>query len=270
MEGGVVARTIQLSAFDLILAAGLVVAAGLVSMALRLNLEKRLAVATVRMVVQLLLVGYILKVVFRVGSPLVLTAVIVVMVIFASRAAVRQSSRTFHGATWFAFWTLLMSGIVTTFSVTSLVINVEPWYEPRYVIPLLGMVFGNGMTGISLCLDYLLASFDEHRAEVETELALGATAWEAALRPLRAAVQRGMIPIVNRMMVAGVVALPGMMTGQILAGEDPLNAVKYQIVVMFMISAATTVGSVIAGLLVYRRLFNARHQLRVELIRKQG
>jgi len=101
------------------------------------------------------------------------------------------------------------------------------------------------------------------------ELAHGATRWEAARAPLSDAVRRGMIPIINSMMVAGLVSLPGMMTGQILAGEDPLKAVEYQIVVMFMIAAATSLGCMLIAVLVYHRLFNARHQLLSDLITKR-
>jgi putative ABC transport system permease protein len=106
----------------------------------------------------------------------------------------------------------------------------------------------------------------ERRAEVEMELSHGATRWEAARTPLRDAVRRGMIPIINAMMVVGLVSLPGMMTGQILAGADPLEAVKYQVVIMFMIAGATSMGCIGMALLVYRRLFNEKHQLRADLI----
>ena len=164
------------------------------------------------------------------------------------------------------FGTLFLCGLLTTFMVTQTVIRVDPWYKPQYVIPLLGMILGNGLTGISLCIDILLERFSEQQALVEMELAHGATRWEAARGVLREAVRRGMIPVINAMMVVGLVSLPGMMTGQILAGNSPLQAVKYQIVVLFMIAAATSLGCIGTALLAYRRLFNADHQLRSELI----
>jgi len=129
------------------------------------------------------------------------------------------------------------------------------------------MILGNGLTGISLCLDTLLERLDERRAGVEADLACGATRWEAAREPLREAVRKGMIPILNSMTVAGLVSLPGMMTGQILAGAEPLQAVRYQIVVMFMIAAATSLGGILVAMMVYRRMFNERHQLRRGMIR---
>lgn len=263
------AGAIRLGAVDLCIAAGLVLVAGGVSFALRLDLERRLLWASVRTVAQLLLIGFILEWVFRLERMPVILALIGVMILVASRSAVERASRTHRGATLDAFVTLVFSGLITATLVTAVIIRVQPWYRPQYLIPLLGMILGNGLTGVSLCLDQLLEAFAERRAEVETELAHGATRWEAARAPLSGAVRRGMIPIVNSMMVVGIVSLPGMMTGQILAGEKPIEAVKYQIVVMFMIAAATALGCMGVALLTYRRLFNARHQLMSERIHRR-
>ena len=104
------------------------------------------------------------------------------------------------------------------------------------------------------------------RAQVEALLTLGATRWEAARRPIQQAVRTGMIPIINSMMVVGIVSLPGMMTGQLLAGVDPLQAVKYQIVIMFLIASGTALGTVGVVLLSYRRLFNVDHQFLYQLV----
>jgi len=260
---------IQLDALDLAIAALLVLVAGAVSVGLRLGLEKRLALASLRTVIQLLLIGYVLAWVFNLDNAWAVLAVMGIMIAAASRAAVQRPSRTFRGVAWRALGTLVLCGLLTTFTVTSVIIGVEPWYRPQYVIPLLGMILGNGLTGISLCLDQVLEQFSEKRNLVEMELAHGATRWEAARNVLRDSVRRGMIPIINSMMVVGIVSLPGMMTGQILSGTDPVDAVKYQIVVMFMLAAATSLGCIGVALLVYQRLFNTRHQLRAEVITKQ-
>ncbi len=257
---------LPLGYFELGVAALLVLCAGFVSVFFRLKLEQKLAVASLRTVVQLLLVGYVLAWVFRIDSPWVLFGVLGIMTAAAGRAAVARSSRRFAGAELGAFATLVLTGLVTTFTVTGVIIGVQPWYHAQYVIPLLGMVLGNSLTGVSLALDGLLADLDEQRDRVEMELALGASRWEAARDPLRESVRRGMIPILNSMTVVGIVSLPGMMTGQILQGADPLQAVKYQIVVMFMIAAATSLGCMGVTLFVFTRLFNERHQLRAERI----
>jgi putative ABC transport system permease protein len=260
------AGALPLSAWQLAVAAGLVVVAGLVSLALRLGLERRLAVASVRTVVQLLLIGYVLEWVFGLERVELVLGLVALMVLAAGRAAVARSSRTFRGSQVGAFVSLAITGTATTLVVTHLVIGVEPWWKPQYVLPLVGMVLGNSLTGISLCLDALLEALSANRARIETELALGATRWEAVRAPLADAVRRGMIPIINAMMVVGIVSLPGMMTGQILAGADPMPAVKYQIVVMFMIAGASAGGCMSIALFAYRRLFNAHHQLLADRI----
>ena len=265
MNGGL----IELSTVDLVVAAGLVLVAGCVSVALRLGLERRLAVAAARTIVQLMLIGYVLKWVFQANTFLVIAPVMAIMIVAASRAAVQRPSRTFAGSAWLAFVTLVLSGLLTTFLVTRVIVGVEPWYQAQYAIPLLGMILGNGLTGVSLCVDHLLQELSQRRDLIEMELAHGATRWEAARDVVADAVRRGMIPIINSMMVVGIVSLPGMMTGQILAGADPVRAVKYQVMVMFMISAATSLGCIIIALLAYRRLFNAKHQLEVDLIVKR-
>jgi len=270
LSAGNPAGAVPLGPVDLLVGAGLVVVAGLVSLVLGLGLEKRLAIAALRTAVQLLLVGYLLVFIFEADSPLLIAGVVLLMTLAASRAAVQRPSRAYRGIYVQTFVTLLITGSATTAAVTQVVIGIEPWYQPQYVIPLLGMVFGNSLTGVSLCLDHLLEMLDERRDRIEMALALGATAWEASRDSLRSAVRRGMIPIINSMTVAGIVALPGMMTGQILAGSDPLTAVAYQIIVMFMISAATSLGCILTAVLVFRRLFNARHQLMASRIVVRG
>jgi putative ABC transport system permease protein len=109
-------------------------------------------------------------------------------------------------------------------------------------------------------MNRLTESLAVRRDEVETLLCLGATRWEAAQPAVQQAVRTGMIPILNSMLVVGIVSLPGMMTGQLLAGAEPMDAVAYQIVIMFLIAAASALGSVGVVLLAYRRLFNSSHQ----------
>jgi len=184
-------EAIAVSYLDLLVAALLVLVAGLVSLALRLGLGRQLALASVRTVVQLLLVGYVLVFVFGQRGWLAILAMGAVMVTAAARAAVRRPSRTYRGASWQAFATLLVTGLTVTLTVTAVIIDVDPWYEARYFVPLLGMVLGNTLTGVSLGLDSLLGGLVERRHLVEAELALGATAWEAARPEARIAVRRG-------------------------------------------------------------------------------
>ena len=257
---------ISLDLVDLVIATSLVLVAGGVSMALRLGLGRTLWLASVRTVVQLLLIGFILEWIFSLEDALPLFCVLAVMVLFAGRAAVGRVERTFDGIFWRSGLTLGATGLLTAVIVTAGIIGVDPWYEPQYLLPLLGMILGNSLTGISLCLDKLLEDLDLRAEAIEADLALGASRWEASREPVTSAIRRGMIPIINSMMVVGIVSLPGMMTGQILAGANPIEAVKYQVVVMFRLVAAASIGYTGVALHTYRRLLNGRHQLEHHVI----
>lgn len=261
---------IPLTPTGLAISGALVLLAGGVSLVLRLGVTGRLAVAALRTVVQLALVGLVLEWVFSVDRWYVVLALLATMVVNAGIAAVRRTGRRFPGIFRTGLFAVTVSGVLVTFVVAEGVVRVAPWYDPRYLIPLMGMVLGNALTGISLCLDRIMADLDQRRGEVEAWLALGATAWEASRPIVAEAVRTGMIPILNSMTVAGIVSLPGMMTGQILAGAAPLTAVKYQIVVMFMIAAAASLGSLLAALLGFRRLVTRRHQLAAHRLRAIG
>jgi putative ABC transport system permease protein len=157
---------------------------------------------------------------------------------------------------------------VSSFAVTVLallmVIGTTPWYAPQYAIPLLGMVLGNTMSGISLGLDRLTQDAAQKRSIIESRLALGQS-WDSAISDSRReAIRVGLMPIINSMAAAGIVSLPGMMTGQILAGTPPVDAVNYQILVMFLIAGGTGFGTMVAVNLAARRLFDDRQRLRLD------
>jgi putative ABC transport system permease protein len=157
---------------------------------------------------------------------------------------------------------------VTILALTTQV-RPDPWYDPRYAIPLLGMILGNGMTGVSLGLDRLLTAAVQDKSAIEARLALGHAFAEAVRLPVREAVRTGLLPVINAMSAAGLVFLPGMMTGQILAGIPPTDAVKYQILVMFLIGGGTGIGVFVAVGLGSRRLTDARGRLRLDRLRNR-
>jgi putative ABC transport system permease protein len=187
----------------------------------------------------------------------IVVLILLVMVVAATRIVIARSPDAPGGLYARAGLALFVSGALVTFAVTGLVVGVQPWYKAQYVIPIAGMVIGNSMTGIALTLERVFADLDSRSGEVLGLTALGATPWEAARASVRSALRAGLIPTINAMAAAGIVFIPGMMTGQILAGADPLAAAQYQIVVMLMVSAATAVGSILAALLTYRRRFDA-------------
>ena len=261
---------IALTPSDLAVASLFIVAAAGLSIALRLGIERRLLVAAVRTVVQLGLLGLVLERVFAVRTPLLVVVMVAAMIGFAGREAVARSSRRYRGI-WFDAWlTMTVSCLLVGGAVTRLVVGVTPWWEPQYVIPLLGMILGNSLNGISLALERLLEHLDTRRAEVELLLAFGATRAEALREPLRMALRTGLIPITNAMTAAGIVALPGMMTGQILAGTPPMQAVAYQVVVMFMLAAANAIGAVVIATGATRRLVTREGVLRLDRLRLAG
>jgi len=254
------ASYLELGYGQVALATLLILINGTISWALGLGLEKRLLLASVRTIAQLLLVGLVLEWVFGLSSWPAVVGLMLFMATVAGLAAVRRTGYRFPGiflnsviSVWVSSW--LMAVVALT-----AIVQVEPWYTPQYAIPLLGMILGNMLNGISLGLDRLGEELRARRGEVETLLALGATRWEAARDPLRRAIRTGMLPITNTMMVVGLVSIPGMMTGQLLAGVDPVQAVKYQVVIMFLIASGTALGTVGVVLLSYLRLFNRGHQ----------
>lgn len=234
------------------------------SIALRLGLSRQLAVAAVRMCVQLLLVGFILEWLFSLNRPLPILTMACIMAGLAGVAAVNRTKRRFPGV----YWDSLLSIVASSFLITGFglegILRVEPWFDPQYLIPLLGMVLGNALTGISLGLDRFMEGCTRNRGLIETFLSLGATRWEAAHREVKEALRVGMIPVINSMMIMGLVSLPGMMTGQILAGAAPVDAVRYQIVIMFMIAACTALATLGVVLLAFRTLFSERHEFRTD------
>ena len=260
---------IPIAISDLALAAVLVVLNGALSLALQLRLERPLAIATVRMVVQLSLVAVVLTILIRIVSPLWTAVAALAMVLFAGREIMARQERRLDGFWAYGLGTacmLVAAAVVTGFALGTQ-LRPEPWYHPRYALVLLGMILGNTMTGIALGLNTLTTALARDRAGVEAQLALGATRREALQPATRAALNTAMMPIINAMAATGLVALPGTMTGQILAGIDPAQAVRYQVLIMFLIAGSTSLGSVAAVLGGGIRLTDARHRLRLDRLR---
>ena len=260
---------IDLTYWQVAFAASLLILNGVISVFLGLKLEASLLISSVRMTVQLLLIGLILHWVFALNQWYFVVALMIVMTTIAGITAIERVAIRYKGiilSSLFSIWT--SSWFVTAVAIF-LVIQVKPWYSPQYAIPLLGMILGNILNGVSIGLDRFCSDLKVRRDEVEVLLALGATRWEAARELVGDGIRAGMVPTINMMMVAGIVALPGMMTGQLLAGVDPILAVKYQIVIIFLIAVATAFGTMSGVLLAFHKLFSKRHQfLYDELISK--
>jgi len=257
---------IELGPWQLATAAALVVALAILAWYLRLALGGKLLVAAARTVIQLLLLGLGLDYLFRVSHPALIALVALVMLSVAGREVMARQRRPFRG--WWGYGLGATSMFVSSFLIMLFALNFiiapRPWYQPQYAIPLLGMLLGNTMSGVALTLDHLTQTAWRSRAVIESRLMLGED-WHSAMRELiRDSVRTGLIPIINAMAAAGIISIPGMMTGQVLAGNSPMVAASYQMLIMFMISAGTGFAAVLASWLGARGLFDERQRLRLE------
>ena len=262
---------ILLTPLDLAIAATLVVALALISLRLSLGIEGKLLVAAARTVVQLSLLGLVLKFLFVQSHPLLISALAMFMLFVAGYEVMARQLRRFSGIWGFGVGTISM--FISSFSVTILalivIIQAEPWYSVQYLIPLLGMMLGNTMSGVAIALDNLTQNAWQRRQEIEARLILGHTCDQAIREIRRNALRSGLIPIINAMAAAGIVSLPGMMTGQILAGTPPMEASKYQILIMLLIAAGTGFGATAAVWIGAKRLFDDRERLRLDRLDKK-
>jgi UDP-glucose/iron transport system permease protein len=258
--------TIDITWFDLALVGVLIVVAIAISRWQRLGLEGGFFIGAIRALVQLVVVGYVLVYLFAAEKWWLVVLALMVMLVAATSTATRrrrgQSSKNERRRLFEISGTaMLISSGLTLAYVTQLVMRVQPWYEPRYLIPLFGMIIGNAMNGAALAAERLSSEMESRRGEVEAYLALGATPARAAAEPVRRALIAALIPSVNGLMVVGLVQLPGMMTGQILAGQSPLLAVRYQVVVAYMLAGATAMAAAIVVLRYRRTFFTSSSQL---------
>ncbi|HEY5673298.1 MAG TPA: iron export ABC transporter permease subunit FetB [Malonomonas sp.] len=253
---------IDLTLLDLALVYGLVLlAAALVR--LRGGEIRGLLIAALRMGLQLFAVGYLLHLIFALESAAPVLLVLLLMggmAVHTVAGRIKEKMPHFYKVVGSAMLVGCGGG---TIYFCVLVIGPDPWYDPRYLIPLSGMIIGNAMTGASLAAERLAQEIRARRDEVETALCLGATARQASLPAVRSALNAALIPSVNAMAAMGIVFLPGMMTGQILSGTEPMIAVKYQIAIMCVITGSVAVTSVLILQQGYRSYFSRYDQLQL-------
>jgi putative ABC transport system permease protein len=260
------ANYIALSYVDLALASLLVLLNGTLSLALDLDIHRRLAVATLRMVVQLSLMGVVLTALFRIVSPFWTAVAALIMVGFAGREVSARQDRRLSGIWAYGLGTgsMMVSATLVTILALTTAIRPQPWYDPRYAVPVLGMILGNAMTGIALGLNSFTTGLSQLRPAVEAQLMLGADRRQALGPVVRQSLRSALMPTINSMSAVGLVSIPGMMTGQVLGGVAPAEAVKYQLLIMFLIAGGTGLGAVAAIMGGLYRLTDGRHRLRLD------
>ncbi|MGK0291498.1 MAG: putative ABC transport system permease protein [bacterium] len=254
---------IILSTTDLSISAIFIVILALLSIRLQLGIALSIVIAAIRTVVQLFLIGFVLKIIFENTQFIWVFGISIIMLLNAGRAIVKRQKRKLGG--WWSFGIGTSSMLISSFTMICftlvIIIQNEPWYSPQYAIPLLGMLLGNTMNGIALGVDRLLESVWQQKEVIEQRLLLGETKSQALKEIQKDSVRSALTPIINSMSTVGIVSLPGMMTGQILAGGSPIEAIKYQILIMFLIAGGTGLGSITALWLTSNQLFDTRHRL---------
>lgn len=230
----------------------------LISVWQKLDLEKDIAIGTIRAAAQLLLVGYVLQFVFNSNHPLFILAIIVFMIIIASRNAAKRG-KGLAGIWWrvavaISATELLMMGLLLGLNI------IEP--TPQYIIPISGMTIGNAMVVAGLFLNQFKRDIQASSGEIETLLSLGATARRAVQNVMQHSVKSSMIPTIDGMKTVGLVQLPGMMTGMIIAGANPVEAVRYQILIVFAFTSSAAITSILLSTLSYRQWFTKDLRLR--------
>ena len=251
-KGGVV----NIGYVELVGASLLMLVAGIVSWRMGLGQSRRIAVSTVRAFLQLLAMGLLLGYLFKYQTWWLVCLVLLGMCIAATQIATGRTNKVVRGLWADVFLSITVSSMVIAFIVVEGIIHADPWYNAMQLVPISGMILGNTLAAAAVATERLFASMDSRANEIYMMVALGATPREAAFPSIKAAVGAGMTPLLAQLSAAGIVQIPGMMSGQILAGADPVIAAKYQIVVLLMISAATTLSVVIICFLAYKKRFS--------------
>ena len=241
-----------------LLTLGLVAVAVALSVYERLDLEREIGIAAVRAFVQLAAIGYVINFIFGLESIGAVALLLAGMVLFAAWTAARRAGSVSRA---FAVTAVAVGVAAAATLGLLLALGVIP-ATVRYLIPLGGMVIGNSMNAASLTMTRIRDDLAEQRLKVEAALALGATSRQAVTPILKTALQRALIPLIDATKTTGIIFLPGAMVGMIIAGADPLEAVRLQIVVLYMLLGSVSIAAILVGTLFYRSLFTARHQIR--------
>ncbi|WP_208422322.1 ABC transporter permease [Latilactobacillus fragifolii] len=248
---------LAVNGLSLTFAMTLVLVALIISFHEKIGLEKDLIISVLRAIVQLFIVGYLLKFIFHINDVW-LTLLMMLIIIFNAATNAKKRAGKLRKGFLISFIAILISTGVT---LGLLVLAGAIKFIPSQIIPITGMIASNSMVAIGLSYRSLRAQFKDERQPVLERLALGATAKQASIAIIRESIRTGMAPTIDSAKTMGLVSLPGMMSGLIFAGIDPVKAIMYQILVTFMLLSATSLGSVIACYLAYRSFYNEREQL---------
>lgn len=255
-----------LSPLDLIAVSGLLFLAAALSLALSLGLACALLIGGIRMTVQLMLLATLLRLIFDAGALWATLLAMIAMSAFAGIEVLLRQSRI-AGRGWtvgVGMMAMLTAGMVIVLPTLIVVLQAEPWWRPQVALPIFGMIAGNAMTSVALTLDRMTGAIRADATMIETRLALGQPRLKALSPVLRDSIRAGLMPVLNSMSAIGLVTIPGMMTGQLLANADPFQAAKYQMLAMFLIAGVSALSAIGVAYALLFRLTDGRHRLRLE------
>jgi putative ABC transport system permease protein len=246
---------ITVSPLHLALASLFIIVTAILLSYLKLGITRQYVFAAARAAAQLLFLGFVLSWIFGLDSALPVLGVIAFTCGVAALTVARRNPSAPRSIMPIAFIVLLVVALFIVMIVANIIIGIHPWFDPRYLIPLAGLILGNAMSGVAIALERMFNDLDTRTDEIRSLVALGATPWECAKSSIRDALRAGIIPNINTLAAIGLVFIPGIMSGQVLAGINPAVAAPYQIIVSFMISAADAACSTTVVMWMYRYRF---------------
>lgn len=257
---GDLGNSYNIDIWGLLIALGMVAVTAIISELMHMGIGKTLMWSSCRALVQLCAMGFIIGYVIRSNSVWMVFALMAVMLVAAVQIVMSRARGIPKGLAGPIFLSLVITMLLMLALVTELIVRPHPWYAPQLVVPLTGMLLGNTVSALAVGLSRFFESMKERRDEVDTLLALGATTWEAARPSIVSSIRLGLLPTTASLASAGIVTVPGMMAGQIIAGGNPIDAAKYQFMILATIAALTLLADSIIMLMVYKRCFTALDQ----------
>ncbi|PHS93161.1 membrane protein [Staphylococcus aureus] len=223
-----------------------------------LHIIKDLIIATLRAVVQLIILGFLLHYIFKINDKWLLILCVLVIIINASWNTISRASPVMHHVFWISFLAIFIG---TALPLAGTVATGAIHFTANEVIPIGGMLANNGLIAINLAYQNLDRAFVQDGTNIESKLSLAATPKLASKGAIRESIRLAIVPTIDSVKTYGLVSIPGMMTGLIIGGVPPLQAIKFQLLVVFIHTTATIMSALIATYLSYGQFFNARHQL---------
>ncbi|AFY41223.1 iron export ABC transporter permease subunit FetB [Nostoc sp. PCC 7107] len=252
---------IKLDLADLALVVGLMAIAIGLSAWEKLGLELNLGIATGRTILQLLVLGYVFDFIFAVNNPWAVLGTLAIMLTMGAIVARNRISQKIPLVLPVVWGAILVSTAFTLFYTNFLILQPDRWYESKYMIPFAGIIIGNAMNAAAIAGERLVSTVNNSAGEIETHLSLGANPQQAVTQYRREAIRAAFLPTINQMMLIGMATLPSITAGQLLGGVNPLDAVSYEILIVFMVAVANLLTTILVTRGLCRQFFNSAAQL---------